>query len=70
MIRVSSRGNDSPGESSLSSVYSEKLAAKMACFMENNRMLKKKNAEFLLKTRWKGQYIKKLCGPRTEMSQG
>ena len=42
----------------------------MACFMENNRMLKKQNAEFLLKTKWKGQYIKKLGGPMTEMSQG
>ena len=70
VIRVSSRGNDSPGESSLSSVYSEKLAAKMACYMENNRMLKKQNAEFLLKTRWKGQYIKQLGASMTEMSQG
>ena len=70
MIRVSSTGNDSLGESSLSSVYGEKLVAEMACFMENNRMLKKQNAEFLLKTKWKGQYIKKLGGPMTEMSQG
>ena len=70
MIRVSSTGNESLGETSLSAVYGEKLAAEMACFMENNRMLKKQNAEFLLKTKWKGQYIKKLGGPMTEMSQG